>query len=154
MTPVLRPLGPGDAASVLAVFRAAIAGTALHYSPAQRRAWAAGLPDMGEWRARLARLEGVLAEVDGMACGFMALGDGGYLDMAYVRPEVARQGLGRTLHDAVCDIAAGRGVPEMTTHASLAARPFFEALGWQVTAAETVQRDGQALRRFAMRRDL
>lgn len=154
MTVATRPLTIGDAATVRAICLAAVAGTGAHYTDAQRRAWASGLADLSAWQTRLERQSGIMALRSDVALGFMTLGEGGYLDMAFVHPDAAGQGIGRALHEAIRAMVRDRGAATMTTHASLAARPFFTALGWTVTGEEQVQRQGQMLRRFSMTRDV
>jgi putative acetyltransferase len=45
-------------------------------------------------------------------------------------------------------------VQRVTTHASLAARPFFDRHGFQLDAEESVECRGAYLRRFAMHKQL
>lgn len=95
-----------------------------------------------------------MAERDGAAVGFVSIDANGHVDLAYVLPSAARQGVGSALLRAAEAWAAQRGVGELSTEASLAARGFFEAHGWQVVEAQAVERRGITLRRFAMRKRL
>lgn len=150
----LRPLALADAAVACAIFRAAVAATAPAYDAAQRSAWAAGLPDEAAWRARLDGLEGLLALRGDRPVGFMALGAEGYLDLAFVAPEAARQGVGSALLAGIEEIVRARGITRMTTQASLVAKPFFARHGWQVETRQSVERQGVTLTNFRMWKDL
>lgn len=154
MTLRLRPLTPQDAPATHAIFLAAVAGTHAVYTKAQRQAWAAGLADPADWVQRTQALEGFVALWHETPMGFMALRDGGYLDMAFVHPKAAGQGLGRALLAEVTALARARGAREMTTHASLAAAPFLAKQGWHTIAQEAVRRSGIDLPRAVMRRPL
>ncbi|RGP36956.1 GNAT family N-acetyltransferase [Pseudotabrizicola alkalilacus] len=147
----LRPYAPGDRAAVKTVFyRAVHEGAAGHYTAAQRAAWA---PDPTVDPAQPDRLVGqfcLLCERDGQITGFMSLCDDGYLDMAFVLPEVRGKGDAAALYDAILAEAQRRALPRLTAHASLLARPFFARRGWRVEQTEDHPVGPLTLRRFAM----
>lgn len=147
----LRAYAPGDRAAVHAVFyRAVREGAAARYTAAQRAAWA---PDRLVNPDRPDRLAGqfcLVSENAGHITGFMSLREDGYLDMAFVLPEVMGKGHAAALYDAILAQAQRRALPRMTAHASLLARPFFERRGWCVTQAEDHPVGPVTLRRFAM----
>ena len=125
------------------------------YSEAQRRAWMPE-PRQGEqWDARLDRQHIVIAEIDGQAAGFMSLqpqddASEGYVDFAYILPAYRGSGLFAALYGWVEARALGAGMTRLTTHASLAARPAFERMGFAITAEEIVAIGAEELRRYAM----
>lgn len=84
----------------------------------------------------------------------MALGAEGYLDLAFVAPEAARQGVGSALLAGIEEIVRARGITRMTTQASLVAKPFFARHGWQVETRQSVERQGVTLTNFRMWKDL
>jgi putative acetyltransferase len=60
------------------------------------------------------------------------------LDLIYVHPAVAGQGIGAMLCDAVERLAAGRGAPRLVVDASDSARGFFERRGYVAQQRNTV----------------
>lgn len=151
----LRPLQADYAATLAQVIYESIwQGTAEHYSEAQRRAWAGDAPNPKGWRKKLERMEGIVALQGGTAVGFMTLDAAGLIDLAFVSPIASRQGVGRKLYDAIEQKARCLGVSILTTHASKAAHPFFQGLGWSVLAEQTVFRAGVALTNYKMSKRL
>lgn len=147
----LRPYAPTDRAAVKTVFfRAVREGAAAQYSAEQRAAWAPDLSVDASQPDRLADQFCLLSESGGQITGFMSLCEDGYLDMAFVLPEVMGKGHAAALYDAILAEATRRRLPQMTTHASLLARPFFLRRGWHVEQVEDHPLDTLTLRRFAM----
>lgn len=131
----IRAYTDADAESTLTVYLRAIRETAsADYSAEQVEAWAAGHGDIESWAASR-RVAGTrLAFVDGRLAGFTDLRDEGYVDMLFVNPDFARMGVATTLLAETIATARRRGMPVLTTHASITARPFFERQGFVVTA--------------------
>ncbi|TCP26272.1 GNAT family N-acetyltransferase [Rhodovulum adriaticum] len=149
----LRPARSSDGTALYAVFFAAVhGGTVTAYSARERNAWAPSPTAPPDWNDRLMGGVTILAESRGRAAGFMTLGHDGHLDLAYVAPDHAGQGIGRALHTAILDRARAQGLSLLDTQASLIARPFFTALGWQTIARQSVIREGVALTNFRMER--
>lgn len=123
------------------------------YSPEQIAAWAPVPPDVTCWQKRLADLHTIVAESDGILAGFASYTDGGYLDFLFTHPAFARRGVATNLYRNVECALRAVGVARVTTHASLAARPFFDRQGFQVDAEESVECRGVYLRRFAMQQE-
>ena len=80
--------------------------------------------------ARLAGALTLLAMIDGAVAGFASLKGADEIDMLFVDPEFARQGVGRTLVDALTKLAEARGAKRLTAEASDVAKPLFERLGF------------------------
>lgn len=131
----LRGYREGDAAATLEVFQRAVRHTAAqHYDAEQIAAWAPDVVDLGAWHARRARVWTVVAELQGRVIGFADLADGGLLDMLFVHPDAGSRGVARVLVEAVCGHARSRGIARLVTHASRAARPVFDHLGFVLDA--------------------
>ena len=79
--------------------------------------------------ARLLGALTLLAVIDGEVVGFASLKDGEEIDMLFVDPEFARQGVGRALIEALTKLAQARGAKRLTTEASDVAKPLFERAG-------------------------
>lgn len=149
----LRPFTSDDGPATLAIFRAAIRVTAAaDYSPEQIEAWAGADVTQEQWRAKRASTDTVVAEIDGRVAGFTDLDDSGYLDMLFVDPELTRRGVATALLEWVLAKARDQGIPEIYTHASVTARPFFEHHGFTVTQQRHPVIRGVQLANFVMRR--
>jgi putative acetyltransferase len=127
---------------------------ASYYSPEQLAAWAPIPPDKDRWQERLADLHTIVVESDGLVAGFVSYTDTGYLDFLFTHPAFARRGVASRLYRRTESALRAAGVPAITTHASLAARPFFDRHGFQLDREECVECRGTFLRRFAMHKAL
>ena len=157
MPPVLiRSFRSGDEPALRAVFHASVHGLACrHYSPAQRAAWAPLDHDAALWAERMQALQPWVAEASGGAmAGFADLQPSGYIDMFFVAPTFARQGVGHALMAHLHALAVQQGQPRLWAHVSLAAEPFFAAQGFAVEARQQVERAGQVLRNARMAKAL
>ena len=123
------------------------------YDTAQRMAWLPTPPEGEKWATKLAAQDVVLAERAGQVLGFMAWASG-YIDLGFVASQAQGQGVFRALYDEVESTARMAGETRLTAHASLMARPAFEAMGFHVIAAERVARAGAILDRFEMEKTL
>src|ERR1700742_4625569 len=94
LKPALRPFLPADTAVVAAIFAAAVQElTGDDYSEAQQEAWAAVAADEAALGKRLASELTLIATLQGAPVGFPALKDNKEIDMLYVHPSVAGQGV-------------------------------------------------------------
>jgi putative acetyltransferase len=138
-TLALRPYLPADALLLAEIFRASIEElTAEDYSQAQRGVWAAAADDEAAFGRRLAQGLTLVATLGGSLVGFVSLKGADHLDLIYVHPAVAGQGIGAMLCDAVERLAASRGTPRLTVDASDSARGFFEHRGFVAQRRNTV----------------
>lgn len=152
------------------------------YTKAQLDVWATGQVDMEAWDKSFLEHNTVLAEIDGVIAGFADMDCTGYLDRLYVHKDYQHRGVASALCDrletealAASDkiSAAGDGscaasdkisaadnkkadiknrVFCFTTHASITARPFFEARGYSVIRGQQVERQGIFLRNYVMKK--
>jgi putative acetyltransferase len=135
----LRPFLPADTPLLAEIFRASIAGlTAEDYNEAQQAAWMASAGDEDAFGARLAGALTLVATVNGEAVGFAALKGKDVVDMLYVHPAAAGQGIGAQLMDALEKLAAARGATKLTADASDTALGFFERRGYVPQQRNTV----------------
>lgn len=134
----LRPYLPADLNALRELFAQSIEElTADSYDEAQRAAWMEAAEDAEAFGATLAN--GVTLVVGGGSDykGFATLRDNAHLQMLYVHPFAAGQGVGSTLVDALERIAAARGSTALTVDASDTAQPFFEHRGYIATQRNT-----------------
>jgi putative acetyltransferase len=129
-TIALRPFLPTDALSAAAIFEASIGELAAEdYSDAQLAAWISSL-DEESLAERLKDQLALVATVGGEVVGFASLADNRLIDMLYVHPEMARQGVATALIDALEKLAGARGAKALEVEASDTAEPFFRQRGY------------------------
>jgi putative acetyltransferase len=148
---LLRRYEQSDAAATLDVFFRAVRVTAAsYYSSEQIAVWAPEGVDLREWASRQNTRNAVVAEIDGELAGFSDVDEQGYIDMMYVAPEHGRKGVATALLGWVKTEAARLGAERLTTHASEAARAFFEQQGFTVDAPRSLLRGGVVITNYAM----
>lgn len=144
----------GTAADVPALteifFRAVRIGAAAAYSPEQREAWAPAVPSTEVWRDRLAQQAVFIARESGACLGFMTLMPDGLIDLAFVDPDHAGQGVAYRLYQALERKAREIGLSALRTDASELARVFFERQGWSVEARQEIVVRGVTLHNYRM----
>ncbi len=154
-TQALRPFLPQDAPFLAEIFRSSVEElTSEDYSKAQQDAWVTAVDDLETFSKRLAGQLTLIATLDGSAVGFISLAGTEQIDMLYVHPAVARQGLGAMLCGALEKLAAARGTPRLTVDASDSAREFFEHRGYAGKQRNTVTLAGEWLANTTMEKKL
>ncbi|GEK20379.1 GNAT family N-acetyltransferase [Cellulomonas xylanilytica] len=152
---ILRDYRESDGPATLDVFLRAVRLTAARdYTPEQVAAWASDEIDPAAWSDRRAGARTRVAEVDGRVAGFTDVDERGYVDMMFVDPAFARRGVASALLAWATTTATELGAVELSTHASLTARPFFEAHGFVVVVEQRPVLRGVELTNFVMRRAL
>jgi putative acetyltransferase len=142
----LRPYLAADAPLLAEIFRASVEElTGDDYDPGQQAAWAATADDESAFAARLAGALTLVATMQGAPVGFASLAGAEQIDMLYVHPAAARQGVAAALVDALEKLAAGRGAKRLTADASDTAVGFFEHRGYVPLQRNTVHRNGEWL---------
>ena len=151
----LRPFVPGDTIALRELFAASIEElTQDDYDEDQRAAWAAAAADADAFARRLVGQLTLVVQIDGAYAGFASLKDNTVLDMLYVHPWHAGEGVGTALADALERIAAARGAKAITVDASDTAAIFFEGRGYVATHRNSVPVDDQWLTNTTMRKEL
>ena len=151
----VRPFLPEDTEVLAAIFRASIEElTEDDYNPAQQDAWASAANDEEEFAKRLASQLTILATLDGAPVGFISLKGGTLIDLIYVHPAAAGQGVGATLYDAVERLAIGRGAAQLTVEASDTAREFFQKRGFTAEQRNTTLVGNEWLSNTTMKKQL
>lgn len=151
----LRPFLPGDTMALRDLFAQSIEElTAEDYDEEQRLAWASSAANAEAFAERLGSMLTLVVQVDGEYAGFASLKDNKTLEMLYVHPYHAGQGVGTALADAIERIAQARGAKEITVEASDTAAPFFEDRGYEGTQRNMVPRDDQWLTNTTMKKRL
>lgn len=134
----VRPYAETDAPATLSVFLAAVTETAsVHYSAEQIAAWARpDKRDLNVWNSARTSRNTYVATIGAEVAGFSDVGVDGYIDMMFVAPEFGRRGVAGALLAHLHDVAVGAGASELSTNASITARPFFEQHGFAVIAEQ------------------
>jgi putative acetyltransferase len=151
----LRPFLSSDATALAALFRASVNELAADdYGDDQREAWASAADDEEAFAAKLAGALTIVALVGGEIAGFASLKDNAIFDMLYVRPDLAGQGVGASLAEAIEKLASARGTKSLTVEASDAARDFFAHRGYVPQSRNTVTIGGEWLGNTTMTKQL
>lgn len=152
----LRPYRSADAAPTLTVFTEAITQTAAaHYTPQQIDAWARpGRHDLASWDGAMRGRASVVAVVGDEVVGFSDVDGDGYIDMLFVSPRHLRRGIARTLLGFVEQQARSAATAELVSDVSIAARPFFESIGFHVVREQRPVKEGVELTNYRMRKIL
>ena len=129
---------PGDGPAAYAVFYAAVhEGAAAQYSEAERSAWAPSPVPPDGWEDQLlAGVSLVACNWAGRVLGFMTLGEDGFIDLAYVRPDMRRGKLAKLLYSRLESEARARAITQLNTDASHLFRAFLMRRGWQTDARQ------------------
>ncbi len=151
----VRSFRTNDAEALGAVFHAAVRqGASRRYDAAQLAAWSPDAPAGAHWAERLATADTVVADDEGRLLGFMAMDGQGYLDLAFVLPEVMGAGVSDLLYAVLESRARARGTACLTTQASLLAEPFFARHGWELVRRQEVEINGVVLKNAWMEKPL
>ena len=153
--PALRPFLAADVPILAAIFIAAIEElTVDDYSEAQREVWASGADDEERFGERLASELTLVATLQNSPVGFASLKGADHIDMLYVHPAAAGQGVGSALCDALERLAGGRGAKKLTVEASDNAEAFFARRGYVPMQRNTVTMNGEWLANTTMQKSL
>ena len=151
----LRPFLAEDTALLREIFRASIEQlTGDDYSEAQRQAWASAADDAAAFGKKLGGQLTLVATLAGSPVGFAALATGDRIDMLYVHPAAAGQGVAAMLVDALEKLAGSRGAALLTVDASDSARGFFEKRGYVAQQRNSVLVGGEWLANTTLNKQL
>lgn len=119
------------------------------YTEEQLNAWATGEVDLEKWNQSFQEHDSFVAVENGIIVGFGDIDHTGYLDRLYVHADYQGQGIAT----AICDRLEQMVEENITTHASVTARPFFENRGYHVIKEQQVERKGIFLTNFVMQKE-
>lgn len=118
------------------------------YTKEQLDVWATGKEDLGKWNSSLQEHCSIVAVKNDVIVGFGDIDKTGYLDRLYVHTD--HQGKG--IATAICDRLEQYVKGDITTHASITAKPFFEKRGYRTLKKQQVERQGIFLTNFRMKK--
>lgn len=149
----LRPYLPADTSVLASIFVAAIdVLTEEDYSEAQREAWASAAENEDAFGKRLAGQLTLVATIASSPVGFASLKDADHLDLLYVHPAAARQGVASSLCDAIEKLAAARGAKAIVADVSDTAEPFFAKRGYEGQSRNTISAGDEWLANTTMKK--
>ena len=153
--PGLRPFLPADTPMLAAIFVAAIQElTGDDYSEAQQEAWAAVADDEAQFGKKLAGELTLIATLQNSPVGFASLKGPDHIEMLYVHPSVAGQGVASMLCDALEKLAGARGTNSLSVDASDSAIEFFRKRGFVASQRNSVTVNGEWLANTTMQKTL
>ncbi|MGN0819178.1 MAG: GNAT family N-acetyltransferase [Christensenellaceae bacterium] len=121
---------------------------AQNYTTKQLNAWA---PNQDSLKSRcndLLTQKTLVAETDGKIVGFGSIDKDGYLDLLFVHKDYQMKGVATALCDALeSDFSV------ITAHSSITAKPFFEKRGYKTIKSQNVERCGEKLQNFEMKKN-
>ncbi len=94
--------------------------------------------------------ESYVAVLDEQVAGFSDVSAEGYIDMLFVSPRFARQGVAREMLTFLEARARHLSASRLYANVSVTARPLFESLGFRALKEQHPVRDGVALTNFLM----
>lgn len=151
----IRRYRPSDAGAIARVFHASVHGLAGgDYTAEQLRVWSPRLRDPEWYRERAGTRLVWVAERSDDLLGFAELESDGHIDMVYVAPESARQGVATALLRALEAHAREVGLGRLFVEASETALPFFTRAGFSNPRRRDLERDGVRLHNYAMEKAL
>jgi putative acetyltransferase len=136
----LRPFLAADASLLAEIFRESVAELTGD--------------DAGAFAKRLGRQLTLIAMLEGSPVGFASLVGQDKIDMLYVHPAVAGQGVAAMLVDALEKLAGGRGAPKLTVDASDTAYGFFQKRGYVAQQRNSVSVGDEWLANTTMQKQL
>ncbi|KUO57240.1 MAG: GCN5 family acetyltransferase [Alphaproteobacteria bacterium BRH_c36] len=151
----LRPYLAKDTPALIDLFAQSVEElTQEDYDEDQRAAWLASAQDSESFARRLAASTTLVVEIDGEYAGFGSLKDNRVIDMLYVHPYFAGNGVGSTVLDALERLAKGRGSATVSVDASDTAQIFFEERGYVAQSRNSVPVEDQWLMNTTMTKTL
>ena len=154
-TPALRPFLPADTPVLAAIYIAAVEDlTGDDYSSEQQEAWASVADDEEAFGKKLAGGLTLIATLRNAPVGFASLKGKDHIDMLYVHPSAAGQGVASALCDALERLAGSRGAKSLAVDASDNALEFFRKRGYVAKQRNSVTVNGEWLANTTMQKTL
>ncbi len=129
----IRRFEPQDLEQVLKLFYDTVhAISAKYYGPEQVQAWAPEAVDAQKWLTNLTNNITYVVEMDGIIVGFGDMSRTGYIDHIYTHKDYQARGVALALLKKLEADARALGIHELTTEASITAKPLAERRGYKV----------------------
>lgn len=146
----LRAYRAEDFEGCFSLFKESIYGSCGNdYCPKGLTAWAEGA-SRERMASSLAASLSIVAAAKGAIIGFGNLVDGHYLDLLYVSPRFQNRGVAK----AICDLLEANANSDIEVYASKTAYRFFAKRGYSEIRANIVERNGERLQNFLMKKPI
>ncbi|EFM27349.1 MULTISPECIES: GNAT family N-acetyltransferase [Streptococcus] len=116
------------------------------YTKEQLSVWATGQVDLEKWNESLQEHFSVVVVDDEIIVGFGNIDNTGYLDRLFVHTDYQGKGIAT----AICNQLEQAVKGDITTHASITAKPFFEKRGYKIVKEQQIERQGIFLTNYVM----
>jgi len=150
----VRVYHPNDCQEIIELFYNTVhAINATDYAEIQLNAWAPDIDTIKQeinLNNRFMRDYTVVVEKDGIIVGFGNRDGKGYFDCLYVHKDHQRMGIATLIANEIEQDTSRKGIPMITTDASITAKPFFEKRGYLVKKKQNVEIRGQVLANYKM----
>lgn len=144
---IIRKYQPSDCKELTELFYNTVHNVnAKDYTKEQLNVWATGQVDLEKWNESLQEHFSVVAADDEIIVGFGDIDKTGYLDRLFVHADYQRKGIAT----AICNQLEQAANGDITTHASITAKPFFEKKGYKIVKEQQVERQGIFLTNYVM----
>ena len=151
----VRELKPGEERILFELFRNTIRSVNIRdYSQSQVVAWAPDDLNPSVWAGKMRSIRPFVVDVEEKIVGYSDLQPDGLIDHFFVHHEWQRRGVGRVLISEIERRAFSGRIGQLETHASITARPFFEAFDFVVVHEQELEMRGERLKNYIMRRDM
>ncbi len=144
---IIRNYQPSDCKELAELFYNTVHNVnANDYTKEQLDVWATGNVNLEKWNESLQEHFSVVVVEDEIIVGFGDIDKTGYLDRLFVHTDYQKKGIA-TL---ICNRLEQEIQGDITTHASITARPFFEKRGYTIVKEQQVERQGIFLTNYIM----
>ena len=116
------------------------------YTKEQLNVWATKQVDLEKWNKSLQEHFSVVALDNETIIGFGDIDKTGYLDRLFVHANYQKKGIAPALCNQLEQAVQG----DITTHAPITAKPFFEKRGYKLVKEQQVERQGIFLTNYVM----
>lgn len=116
--------------------------------------WSSWHTEYPKWREKMADQYFIVATRNRTITGFASLAPTGYLDLMFIHKDYQRQGIASLLLAELERKALQQRNPEITTEASITAKPFFERHGFTVRQKQRKQSRHKTLENYLMAKPL
>ena len=152
---IIRKFQKADLEAILELFHDVVHTIgAKYYNSEQVQAWAPVSADKEKWLTSLTANIAFVAEDRGIIIGFGDMSHTGYIDRLYVHKNYQGKGVALALFKKLEEAARKLGIAELTTEASVMAKPIAERWGFEIVQKNNKGLRGQEFITYLMRKKL
>ena len=125
-----------------------------HYTKQQILVWASAANEQEKWNEIIKTQLVLIAEINQTTVGFITLTKESCVDLLYVHKDYQRRGIAKAIYREIEKECIRQSHKIIKANVSITARPFFENMGFEMIAEQTVIRKGVALINYKMEKEL